>query len=528
MFTWTIFSLCLSLSLYSLSLSLSPSLSLSLSLSPLTLSLSRACTVYIDICLNLDFHQIWGEDMSTNYYEEKLEELNKRHYALIEELGVRHTDELQTLRNDYEVLLELAVKEKEKEMRNTIIEDSELEDLAGTTNQNSLFRSRDCSYQPIRDQYFLIRSYLCQVEELTEELKRKDRRVNELELIVSALRDETAILRQQATPQTPPTILIEDPDGEQRCADCDDKDRVIGKLREASNGGSGDESDSWRDERAELMQQLEHLKLERDEAKQMATAQTRSFHNSLCEKMGDVSKTIGELRGAREAIRGDLHRMRVEMEQYSAEISGTLSLRGGEVAPSSNISSQNHHQVQGPNNNDNASNGSHQNGSPAELSMKDKEIFELKVKMQDQQQKLLHMTKRLKEAREVLPVTIPSIEGVEGPEREKKLLEMVQQRDTELHQARRIHGQNLATIKRRHDKAQAAMQDRVEKLEMTIQQILSNKTDSAETRRRAKSMILPQTPGQHSPQLAEQIHRQKSEIVTFTKERERESKRKYL
>eukprot|EP00116_Pleurobrachia_bachei_P015739 sb/3476001/ len=121
--------------------------------------------------------------MSTNYYEEKLEELNKRHYALIEELGVRHTDELQTLRNDYEVLLELAVKEKEKEMRNTIIEDSELEDLAG------------------------------QVEELTEELKRKDRRVNELELIVSALRDETAILRQQATPQTPPTILIEDPDG---------------------------------------------------------------------------------------------------------------------------------------------------------------------------------------------------------------------------------------------------------------------------------------------------------------------------
>ena len=41
--------------------------------------------------------------------------------------------------------------------------------------------------------------------------------------------------------------------------------------------------------------------------------------------------------------------------------------------------------------------------------------------MQDQQQKLLHMTKRLKEAREVLPVTIPSIEGVEGPEREKKV-----------------------------------------------------------------------------------------------------------
>ena len=31
------------------------------------------------------------------------------------------------------------------------------------------------------------------------------------------------------------------------------------------------------------------------------------------------------------------------------------------------------------------------------------------------------MTKRLKEAREVLPVTIPSIEGVEGPEREKKV-----------------------------------------------------------------------------------------------------------
>ena len=58
---------------------------------------------------------------------------------------------------------------------------------------------------------------------------------------------------------------------EERCADCDDKDRVIGKLREASNGSgiSEDESESWRDEKTELMQQVEHLKLERDEAKQM-------------------------------------------------------------------------------------------------------------------------------------------------------------------------------------------------------------------------------------------------------------------
>ena len=37
---------------------------------------------------------------------------------------------METLRNDYEVLLEHAVKEKECEMRNTIIENEEMEDLA--------------------------------------------------------------------------------------------------------------------------------------------------------------------------------------------------------------------------------------------------------------------------------------------------------------------------------------------------------------------------------------------------------------
>ena len=37
---------------------------------------------------------------------------------------------MERLRSDYEVLLELAVKEKENEMRNTIIENEELEDLA--------------------------------------------------------------------------------------------------------------------------------------------------------------------------------------------------------------------------------------------------------------------------------------------------------------------------------------------------------------------------------------------------------------
>ena len=42
----------------------------------------------------------------------------------------RHTEEMERLRSDYEVLLELAVKEKENEMRNTIIENEELEDLA--------------------------------------------------------------------------------------------------------------------------------------------------------------------------------------------------------------------------------------------------------------------------------------------------------------------------------------------------------------------------------------------------------------
>ena len=43
---------------------------------------------------------------------------------------------MERLRYDYEVLLELAVKEKENEMRNTIIENEELEDLAAQVLQD--------------------------------------------------------------------------------------------------------------------------------------------------------------------------------------------------------------------------------------------------------------------------------------------------------------------------------------------------------------------------------------------------------
>ena len=42
-----------------------------------------------DMSTNWTLPLVLGEDMSTNYYEDKLDELNKRHYALIEELGVR-------------------------------------------------------------------------------------------------------------------------------------------------------------------------------------------------------------------------------------------------------------------------------------------------------------------------------------------------------------------------------------------------------------------------------------------------------
>ena len=42
---------------------------------------------------------------------------------------------MERLRYDYEVLLELAVKEKENEMRNTIIENEELEDLAAQVHR---------------------------------------------------------------------------------------------------------------------------------------------------------------------------------------------------------------------------------------------------------------------------------------------------------------------------------------------------------------------------------------------------------
>jgi len=40
------------------------------------------------------------------------------------------------MRSDYEVLLELAVREKEDEMRNTIIENGELEEMVGTPPQS--------------------------------------------------------------------------------------------------------------------------------------------------------------------------------------------------------------------------------------------------------------------------------------------------------------------------------------------------------------------------------------------------------
>ena len=51
---------------------------------------------------------------------------------------------MERLRSDYEVLLELAVKEKENEMRNTIIENEELEDLAAQVMGGRLFAWQHC------------------------------------------------------------------------------------------------------------------------------------------------------------------------------------------------------------------------------------------------------------------------------------------------------------------------------------------------------------------------------------------------
>jgi len=116
--------------------------------------------------------------------------------------------------------------------------------------------------------------------------------------------------------------------------------------------------------------------------------------------------------------------------------------------------------------------------------------------------KLAHFHKKVK------AVPYQHNEMVASSESEKKLAEALYVKDEELRNARRLHGQNLATIRRSHDKTVKELQNRIDAMEINIRELVPNSNGDAlsdgfdenedlsgNRKNRSKSMILPRTPG---------------------------------
>merc|ERR1712176_1028443 len=54
----------------------------------------------------------------------------------------------------------------------------------------------------------------------------------------------------------------------------------------------------------------------------------------------------------------------------------------------------------------------------------------------------------------------------------EKLMELVQEKERALQQARRLHGANVATMRKRHDKAVGNLQATIDQLTVTLQQFV--------------------------------------------------------
>ena len=97
-----------------------------------------------------------------------------------------------------------------------------------------------------------------------------------------------------------------------------------------------------------------------------------------------------------------------------------------------------------------------------------KELFEAKVKLKEMEAKLAHFHKKVK------AVPYQHNEMVASSESEKKLAEALYVKDEELRNARRLHGQNLATIRRSHDKTVKELQNRIDAMEINIRELVPN------------------------------------------------------
>ncbi|KAL5254076.1 hypothetical protein ACHWQZ_G013739 [Mnemiopsis leidyi] len=382
-----------------------------------------------------------GEHDNSELFEQRLRELERNNYQFIEELGVRHTEEMERLRSDYEVLLELAVKEKENEMRNTIIENEELEDLAG------------------------------QVEDLTQSMMDKEKEIKRQQVTISNLMDEIKLLKDKkaSVPMPLPQIIIEDPEGEVQCSECCKKSGEIKKLKE-------------------------NIEEAKSDFKEYCSTTLKGFSDADC--------CIKDLKKVNVDVKNDLNSMKSELANFSAEIKDAFSAlelettkHSTEPIPLVNCSTQTEAQPKSrvlPQPNVSKDSSCSEASEPADLSscreaqtstsnlssvedrgFKEKEakykkdIFDLKVKLKELEVKMNHIKKKADEMKNDSKDQTLS-ENLSND----KLMDLVREKDRALQQARRLHGANVATMRKRHDKAVGNLQATIDQLTVTLQQFV--------------------------------------------------------
>ena len=353
--------------------------------------------------------------------EGSLWDLQQKHFSLFEEMGKRHTEEMETLRSDYEVLLELAVREKEDEMRNTIIEDGEMEDLAS------------------------------QVNDLTEEVKKKDSQLQMQGDCIDSLRDQTKRLEALKSCPTPsPQIIIENPEGDQQCEQCVKKSNQIKELSKSS---------------------------------EKTKKNIQKFTTQVNKTSIESNHVFSEVRKSHTDVENDIKMMRCEIDSFASDITSILeAYQDSQAIEISSISTQTASIVLPPTDKPTAETARsvsiqkpaaslelHQKTGDQIFSEKENkykaELFDLKVKLKESEGKLNHLRRKASETQK-----IPSL-STAGLSLEQLQL-MLREREEALGQARRLHGQNISLMRKRYEKTVRSQQAKIEGLEASLYQLI--------------------------------------------------------
>ena len=359
--------------------------------------------------------------------EGSLQELKQKHFTFIEEMRKRHTYEMKTLKSEYENVLELEVRKKESEMRNTIIEDGELEDLAS------------------------------QVNDLAEAVKKKDRQIQMQEDRIESLRDQTARLKALKSNPTPtPQIFIENPEGLQQCLECVKKSDKIQEL-----------SKSFRKAKQEIRSFAPELNRARSEPSQVSHIEV---HSDIDRMRCEVDSFASDIRSLLEGYR----------DIWATEVSNVTTQTVSRVLPPPRKTTLDTETAGSTRNPISSLYNRQQTGEHIRSEKESQykaEIFDLKVKLKDAEGKFDHLQRKAFEVEQVPRI---STDGLSS----EQLKELLHEQKEALGHARRLHGQNIATMRKRHDRTVRSQQDKIQQLEVSLQQFVaeygtvSNSTDN--------------------------------------------------